>query len=61
MSKDFPVELLHFKDKVKILKVPRKKDQIFHKGKKLRQTSDFARSICKSRYQWSSIFFSKTQ
>lgn len=33
MSKDFPVELLHFKDKVKIFKVPRQKDQIFHKGK----------------------------
>lgn len=36
MSKDFPAELLHFKDNVKILKVPRQKDQIFHKGKKIR-------------------------
>lgn len=36
MSKDFPVELLHFKDKVKILKVPRKKKiKYFTRAKKL--------------------------
>ena len=59
--KIFPVELLHFKDKVKIFKVPRQKDQIFHKGKKLDKHQSLQNQYTNQDTNGVVFFFSKTQ